>query len=80
MLVKETDPTTSGHFEQVKFVMFASNCVPTVSIGNPNITTVTDSGQITLFVWLKIGLLIFHADIFDFRRKSTIPLDTPCQI
>lgn len=53
MLVKETDPTTSGHFEQVKFVMFASNCVPTVSIGNPNITTVTDSGQITLFVWLK---------------------------
>lgn len=58
MLVKETDPTTSGHFEQVKFVMFASNCVPTVSIGNPNITTVADSGQITLFVWLKIELLI----------------------
>jgi len=56
--VKETDPTTSGHFKQVKFVMFASNCVPTVSIGNPNITTVADSGQITLFVWLKIELLI----------------------
>ncbi len=38
--------------------MFASNCVPTVSIGNPNITTVANSGQITLFVWLKIELLI----------------------